>query len=457
MIVGIVAGCSSDSADEASQDVHLKYSWVVMGVGNQAIARVATDYGSCPLISVDNADTRMMLRAAAGTVAQRTTASAAEDSKPSAFGVSVCEAAIPANAQSARIGSRTLPMPKASPQRIVVLADTGCRMKKADNAFQSCNDANAWPLAQIASIAASLQPDLVMHIGDYHYRENACPSDIAGCKDSPWGYGWDTWEADLFKPAASLMKAAPWIVVRGNHEECTRAGQGWLRFLDTAAYSAQRSCDDPANDNVANYTAPYPVPLGSDTQVIVFDSAKTGKSALATTDPQFQTYQQQFATVAQLAAKSNVTSIFVNHHPILGYTPVAGGNPIGGNAMLLSVMSSLNATAYYPSGIQLAMHGHVHDFQAINFTSNHPATFVSGNGGDNVDAALPDPFPSNLPPATGVTLDRITHSTAFGFMLMERASGYWNFKAYSKTGAIMTQCRQTGNRLSCDKTGYVSL
>lgn len=454
--LGVIASCGGSSPDEATKDDYLKYAWVVVGSGNTPIARVATTYGTCPLINIDGVYTRMSMRAAAGTVAQRPTASATSDSKPSAFPVTSCETSIPASAKQVQVGSRQLPLPKAAPQRIVILADTGCRLKKADNAWQSCNDPDAWPLATIAATAAKLNPDLVMHIGDYHYRENACPSDIAGCKDSPWGYGWDTWEADLFKPAAPLFAAAPWVVVRGNHEECARGGQGWFRFLDTQAYSTQRSCDDPANDNVANYTDPYAVPLGSDTQVIVFDSAKVGKTALPTTDAQFVTYQKQFQSVAQLANKSGTSSIFVNHHPILGYVPVAGSAPLGGNAALLSVMQALNSTAYYPAGVQLAMHGHMHDFQALNFSSNHPATIVTGNGGDNLDVALPDPFPSNVQPATGVTLDKITHSATFGFMVMERNGSSWTYKAYSKAGNVMATCGLSGNKISCDKTGFLA-
>ncbi len=52
------------------------------------------------------------------------------------------------------------------------------------------------------------------------------------CAGSPWGYGWDAWNADFFTPAAPLLAAAPWAAVRGNHESCARAGQGWWRFLD---------------------------------------------------------------------------------------------------------------------------------------------------------------------------------------------------------------------------------
>jgi hypothetical protein len=451
----LLASCGT-TMDEASRQEHLKYAWVVVGDGGKPVARVATDYATCPYLTVDGADMRMTVRAAPGTAAQRTTASAAADSKPSNFPLTTCEATLPATAKTAQLGAKFLPLPKAEPQRILVLADTGCRLKKADNAFQSCNDGDAWPLAQIAATAAGMKPDLVVHIGDYHYRENACPNDIAGCKDSPWGYGWDTWEADLFKPAAPLLAAAPWIVVRGNHEECARAGQGWFRLLDTQPYSAARSCDDPANDGAANYTAPYAVPLGADTQVIVFDSARTGKAALAATDPQFAAYQKDFQAVAKLAAKAKTISLFANHHPILGYAPIAGGPPAGGNAALLSVAAQVNPTAYYPAGISLALHGHVHDFQAINFSSNHPATFVSGNGGDNLDVALPDPFPANLPPAPGVTVDRITHSVTFGFMLMERTGTNWTFKAYTKAGKLMATCAQSLNKISCDKAGFLA-
>jgi hypothetical protein len=457
--LALLAGCSDSHPDDASRDEYLQYAWVVVGDGGVPVARVATTYASCPAVVVDGVSSRMQLRAASGTVAQRTTASPAADSKASAFPVNVCELSMPTGARTATVGSRTLPLPKADPQRVLILADTGCRLKKADNAWQSCSDADAWPLATIAATAAKMQPDLVIHIGDYHYRENACPGDIGGCKDSPWGYGWDTWAADLFKPAAPLMAAAPWIVVRGNHEECARAGQGWFRLLDTGAYSAQRSCDDPANDASANYTAPYAVPIGADTQVIVFDSAKTGKAALATNDPQFIAYQAQFQTVAKLAAKPKTITLFANHHPILGYTPVAGGAPLPGSPALQSVMASLFSTAYYPAGIALALHGHVHDFQAINFSTNHPATIVSGNGGDNLDPALPDPFPANVAPAPGVTLDRITHSATFGFLMMERAGGgnaAWTYKAYTRAGRLMATCGLALNKINCDKVGFLA-
>lgn len=459
--------------DAASASANIQSAWVVLGEDNQAIARAITSYSaplpasgsadpnaSCPLLTVDGKASRMTLRVAAGTVPLRTTASAPADSKPSSFPVNVCEAKLPAGAATASVAGQKLPLPKAEPQRILVLADTGCRLKKADNAYQPCSDGTAWPFAALATTAAGFNPDLVLHIGDYHYRENACPDDIAGCKGSPWGYGWDTWQADLFKPAAPLLAKAPWIMVRGNHEECARAGQGWYRFLDTRPYASATSCDNPADDNTANYSEPYAVTLGSESQVIVFDTAKVGKAALKTTDAQFQVYRKQLQSVAAMAGKTGMsTTIFTNHHPILAFAPVAGANPAPGNLAMQSVMTDLNGTAYYPTGVQVALHGHVHDFQAINFASTHPATIVSGNGGDNLDVALPDPLPAGILPAPGTTLDKITHHSSFGFMLMERraspAKG-WLFKSYTVAGKLLTTCTQTGSSLACDKSGFVA-
>nr|WP_235839871.1 metallophosphoesterase [Derxia lacustris] len=456
----LLAACGSDdglAADPASVDTYVKSAWVELGPNGAAIARAVSSHAdTCPRVEIDGNASRMTLRAGAGTPAQRSTASAAEDSKASAFPVLSCEIAVPATAKTLTLGSRTLPLPKASPQRVVVLADTGCRMKKADNAWQACSDAGAWPFETIATAAAVLKPDLVLHIGDYHYRENACPSDVAGCQGSPWGYGWDTWEADLFKPAARLLAAAPWVMVRGNHEECARAGQGWARFLDTSAYSAARSCDDPANDSTGNYTDPFAVPIGADTQVIVFDSAKTGKAALKSTDFQFTTYQAQFKKAAELAQKTGVASIWANHHPILAFAPLAGAAPAGGNAALLSVGDATYPSAYYPSGIKLAIHGHVHDFQAISFSSNHPATIVSGNGGDNLDVNLPDPLPAGSTPAPGAVIDSIAHTSTFGFLVMDRVGAGWVYKAMTRDGKLLTTCTLSGSKLVCDKTGYLA-
>src|SRR5207302_9345524 len=123
----------------------------------------------------------------------------------------------------------------------------------------------------------------------------------------PWVCGWDAWQGDLFARAAPLLAAAAWVVLRGNHEECARAGQGWFRFLVPHPFETRRSCDDAADDIDADYSPSYAVPLGADAQVIVFDSAKAGYTPLAESDPQFRAYRDQFDQARELARRTGVT------------------------------------------------------------------------------------------------------------------------------------------------------
>ncbi len=79
------------------------------------------------------------------------------------------------------VAGRSLPLPKANPTKIVVLGDTGCRLQNG-NGTQSCNDPDPngtdtpYPFAAVAALAAAQNPDLVLHVGDYAYRDNPCPA-----------------------------------------------------------------------------------------------------------------------------------------------------------------------------------------------------------------------------------------------------------------------------------------
>jgi hypothetical protein len=163
--------------------------WVELGPKGVAIARVATPANTCPMIQLDSKRRRMKLHAA----------------PTAAFPVRVCERTIPTGTGTATIQGQALPLPKPNPQKILVIGDTGCRILGA--LAQACNDPQAWPFQQLANSAAAWQPDLVIHVGDYYYREAACPVGNAGCAGSPSGDNWPTWQAELFTPAAELLRA----------------------------------------------------------------------------------------------------------------------------------------------------------------------------------------------------------------------------------------------------------
>jgi hypothetical protein len=246
-----------------------------------------------------------------------------------------------------------------------------------------------------------------------------------------------------------------------------RGGQGWYRFLDPLPYDETKSCNDPTNDNAGNYNTPYAVSLGPDAQVIVFDSSNVGAAALSPmTKPadvlMFNNYQSELQTVAGLAT-ANLFNIFTNHHPLLAYTSVAGANPSGGNPALLSVMQATFGSAFFPPNIKLTLEGHNHIFEAIDFSTPHPISILSGNGGDNLDLNLPDPFPlgpaasGGDEPSPGVVADAIADMSSFGFLVLDRAVGGWTAREYRHDGVLMDTCaiNSATDKIACDKQGFL--
>jgi Calcineurin-like phosphoesterase len=233
-------------------------TWTQMGTSANVLARAIVSGSSCPNITLDGQTQQMGVRA---------------QPNPPTFPVMSCETTIPSGTGSASIQGQQLALPNPNPAQFVVWGDTGCRMA-AGNPFQACNDPNAWPTGLNASTASFTFPDLIIHMGDLHYREIPCPVGNTGCAGSPFGFGWDVWNADFFTPAQPLLNVAPWIFIRGNHEYCDKAFDGWFRFLDPYPY--QPGCQQ--------FTNPYSVMAGG-LQLIVFDSAGANDtSAPANTD-----------------------------------------------------------------------------------------------------------------------------------------------------------------------------
>ncbi len=159
--------------------------------------------------------------------------------------------------------------------------------------------------------------------------------------------------ADFFTPTAPLLAAAPWVMVRGNHEVCNRAGQGWYRYLDrprrrqlrrpTGREDLQRT---RRTTIAGNFNDPWAVSFG-DTQFVTFDSSNVQKSALSP-GRAFQPYTSELAEAAALATPS-FFNIWAVHHPVLGYS--AANPPTLGSPGLQSVMN-----AAYPGQLLPAEH-----------------------------------------------------------------------------------------------------
>jgi Calcineurin-like phosphoesterase len=429
-------------------------AFIVVGAGGARLARLITTDDVCPAIAVDDLTMPTKERAGPATVAQRPTRSDPTDSKSSAFPVRVCDMNLPRGASRAIVAGRSLPLSTDAPRRIVVIGDTGCRIKASDDAFQACNDSRRWPFASVAAAAAATLPDLVIHVGDYHYRENACPAGNADCANSPWGYGWDAWNADFFMPARPLLAAAPWIFVRGNHESCNRAGQGWWRFLDFRPPVAGRDCNRASDDERGDYSDPYAVPISGDTQVVVFDSSRVGVRALLPSDPMYRKYSGELGTAFALS-RDIAHNLFVSHHPILGFAPDTSRSAPAvypGNEALQSVLAPINGPSLFPPNVQTLIAGHNHLFEMVSFVSSHPTQLISGNGGAWADAPLPSPLPAGASVAAGTVIETIASTSRYGFMVLEKdpdKSDLWRVEARDVYGELMTICILRDGKTKC--------
>jgi hypothetical protein len=398
-------------------------AWVQLVDGGAAEVRASATGGQCPQVTADGQTLTMSLRAPADA----------------AFPEPLCQLKLEKGVRRAEIGGRALPLPSRRIDRIVVMGDTGCRLKGL--AVQNCNDPKAWPFAAVARMAARERPDLVIHVGDYYYRESACPLNYAGCAGSPHGDAWPTWLVEFFDPAEPLLRAAPWVFARGNHESCTRGGRGWFRLLD----AADAPLDCPA------LSAPFAVPIGGVT-LHVLDSADTE--------------DRQTPAAAVAAFKSAVETVrpepdaaewIVTHRPIWGLVPVVRAGPFGALNIAINATEQAAVRDEPLTDVQLILSGHIHHFASFSFGPARPAQLIVGTGGDVGEVAdTPDP--------SGQTVDidalqaKSLEFERFGYFVMERVKADrlgddWRGVFKGVDGGIVATCDLHGRTLACRKAG----
>lgn len=255
--------------------------------------------------------------------------------------------------------------------KIAILGDTGCRQKKyrTSDGFkedcQDCADPIAWPYRAVAGEAALEQPDLILHVGDYHYRERGCD-----CNESSIVCGdvWQSWQQDFFEPAKNLLAAAPMVVTRGNHEDCTRAWSGWNRFMEPADYWSH--CE--------TFPSVYSV-FRNGLLFIVADIADAGNYQLSG-EQKLDGIKRVLKEVNKAANNNqDKRAILLTHQPLWGYD----------KRIAEAFDQALNGQL--ADSIVLYFAGHQHRFHLETFDDGNPPQFVIGNSGTKLDSSSSNP------------------------------------------------------------------
>lgn len=422
----------------------------------QPIARVIVDGTStCPAL-YDGAD---------GTVPT------IPRDNPHGFEVLVCEALIPFD-QSYTVTGWANPLPAASksPTHPVIIGDTGCKSKDC------AAGTPAAPFQAIASQAALKGPDLVLHAGDFNYRgtggydyqgnsddpeydagdvdpddpqcqlEDLYVSQNAGYSDQP--DSWDDWYLDFFEAAADLLAQAPFVVTRGNHELCSRAGPGWFYFLDPSSNlnGTQLSCPDqggetPPQGAEGHIILRSPQTIELDTLRIVSIDAANACDAFA---PDFTTnqYTQQFVDILSAVPDAGTGATAGPPTWILGHRPTwAADSDDSAVAQTLSTafeqaLDQLGLDAP-PDGLTLMVAGHMHQFQSDTFAGDRPPQLVVGNSG--VKSSGPYPSSNFQQEVDGLEATGIA-STEHGFLdvtSFDAQTGAWQGTLFATDGSTV--------------------
>ena len=360
------------------------------GVQKRIARVVLEDGGKCPTISENVSPVPMRERALTPS----------QDNGE--FQVTVCTATLHASSaayvtitDNSGTTTHTLPVLPDTANTVVVVGDTGCRVSSWGT--QDCDDATptdpraGWPLEKVADRIVAENPDAIIHMGDYHYREaDPCPaSDQGTCGDT-----WTSWKADWFNPARPVLAVVPWVLLRGNHENCARAWLGFKLFFSVEPATGSLG-DQPNQSGCSELTPSYAVGLDNEITLAVLDTASQREMLTQSGIDYCPTWVTDLKSLLDDAMANPASHWLTLHHPVYKWTtkyPVTSSAEAcpagvfkGQNFIQGTINDNAEAGKTAPSMI-FAGHSHMWQWNRP-LDGNLPLQMVVGHGGTLLDQA----------------------------------------------------------------------
>jgi hypothetical protein len=313
-------------------------------------------------------------------------------------------------------------------QKIIFIGDTGCRLKESQygGVYQNCRDPKDWAYPEVMKKIAQEKPDLIVHVGDYHYRENCSEGKPCRQMTDVIGYGWRAWEADFFAPSQAGFNVAPWIFLRGNHEECKRAYRGYQLLTEQ---TWDHGCP---KEERTEY-----IDLG-DLLIVQMDTSHIPDKPDFVEEDAF--WEQQFKDIESHLQGTKAKSIWlVSHKPVFAVTDDRRSD----NLVAINVhLQKAFAKTGLNKKINLMIAGHIHNTQYI-VTKDFPLQLVVGNSGTALDEVKAFADPAKLVHTTfnGVEIQQFSTNSSvpkrFGYAVVSRTPEHrdWQVEFHDLDGA----------------------
>jgi predicted phosphodiesterase len=317
--------------------------------------------------------------------------------------------------------------------RMAVIGDTGCRLKesKSKASYQNCNNLEDWPYPLIIQKVLNEKVDFVVHTGDYHYREHCSDSKVCAQMAPRTGYQWGAWWDDFYGPTQKLFQQTPFLFVRGNHESCERAYQG---------FNPLSVLDKKFNEACAEFDAIQLIEIGDLLLINFDDSAFEDRKTL--TDSERALWSTRFQKTAErIQQMSGPREVWLlSHKPAFGFVPNADdAEP----QEITDNLSSVLKQSGLLKQIHFILSGHLHT-QQIVLNQENVKQFIVGNSGTTLDS-----FGRKIMNQKLITTTDTKYS--YGYSLFER-QGFkkWKLSFKNTQGEETLSCQLKQQKLKCE-------